>query len=205
MRQVPAGSTDVSVTIRIVDASDGTPETGVEHNTSGIDLWYRRDGEAKVSITEAALSALTDAHSDGGIEHIGDGYYRLDLPDAAVASGADFVTIGGTVTGMVVIGTELQLVEYTSSEVPAAVQNLFVDDSGTAQGGTSGTITLRSGASSVNDFYNGAVVKIQSGTGAGQTRQIIDYAGSTRVATVDTNWITAPDSTSVYIVLGRIV
>jgi hypothetical protein len=78
------------------------------------------------------------------------------------------------------------------------------DDLGTAQGGAAGTITLRSGASSTDDYYNGAVVHIRSGTGAGQSRKITDYTGSTRVATVDSNWITNPDNTSVYIVLGRI-
>lgn len=112
MRPILKGSTDQSIVIRIVDSADGTPETGVEHNTSGIDLWYRREGAAKVSITEAALSALTDAHSDGGIEHIGDGYYRLDLPDAAVATGANGVAVGGTVTGMVVIGVYIPLVDF---------------------------------------------------------------------------------------------
>lgn len=109
---VKKGSTDRSVTIRIIDSTDGTPETAVEHNTSGIDLWYRREGAAKVSITEAALSALTDAHSDGGIEHIGDGYYRLDLPNAAFLTGANHVDVGGTVTGMIVIGGRVRLVNY---------------------------------------------------------------------------------------------
>ena len=112
MRPVKKGSTDQSVVIRIVDAADGTPETGVEHNTSGIDLWYRREGATKTSITEAALAALDSAHSDGGIEHIGDGYYRLDLPDAAVATGANGVAVGGTVTGMVVIGCYVPLVDH---------------------------------------------------------------------------------------------
>ena len=115
---VKAGETDVSCVIRIIDSSDGTPETGVEHNTSGIDLWYRREVDpgstplAKVSITEAALASLTTAHADGGIEHIGDGYYRLDLADAAVATGAIGVQVGGTVTGMIVIGTFITLVDY---------------------------------------------------------------------------------------------
>ena len=112
MRPVKGGTTDVSVQIRIVDSTTGLPETAVEHNTSGIDLWYRRDVDpggtplAKVSITEAALAALTTAHADGGIEHIGDGYYRLDAPDLAFADGAHGVLFGGTVTGMVVIGAE---------------------------------------------------------------------------------------------------
>jgi len=113
-----SGSTDVSCVIRIIDSTDGTPETGVEHNSTGIDLWYRRDVDpgstplAKVPITEAALASLTTAHADGGIEHIGDGYYRLDLEDAAVAAGAVGVMIGGTVTGMIVIGTYIGLVDY---------------------------------------------------------------------------------------------
>ncbi len=112
MRVVKKGTTDVSVVIRIVDSTDGTPETAVEHNTSGIDLFYRREGAAVTSITEAALAALTTAHTDGGIEHIGAGYYRLDLPDAACATGASGVMVGGTITGMVVIGCYIQLVDY---------------------------------------------------------------------------------------------
>lgn len=108
--QIKAGTTDVSVVIRIVDAADGTPETGVEHNTSGIALQYRREGAASTSITEAALAALTTSHTDGGIEHIGNGYYRLDLPDAACASGAPGVLVHGTVTDMVVIGCYVQLI-----------------------------------------------------------------------------------------------
>lgn len=109
---IKKGSVDRSVTIRIIDSTDGTPETGVVFNTSGIDLWYRRQGGAKVSITEATLSALTDVHADGGFLHIGDGYYRLDLPDAAFATGANHVDIGGTVTGMIVIGGRVRLVDY---------------------------------------------------------------------------------------------
>lgn len=105
------GATDQSVTIRIIDSSDGTPETAVEHNTAGIALWYRREGATQTAITEAALASLDAAHADGGIEHIGDGYYRLDLPDAAFASGADYVEYGGTVTGMIVVGGVVDLLD----------------------------------------------------------------------------------------------
>jgi len=112
MRPIKKSSTDQSVVIRIIDSSDGTPETGVDYDTSGIDLWYRREGATKTSITEAALASLDAAHSDGGIEHIGDGYYRLDLPDAAVATGANGVMVGGAVTGMIVIGCYVPLVDY---------------------------------------------------------------------------------------------
>lgn len=108
---IKKGAVDRSVTIRIIDSTDGTPETGVVFNTSGIDLWYRRQGGSKVSIVETNLTSLSDAHSDGGFLHIGDGYYRLDLPDNAFSTGANHVDVGGTVTGMVVLGGRVKLVD----------------------------------------------------------------------------------------------
>jgi hypothetical protein len=107
--QIAPGTTDVSVVIRIIDSADGTPETGVVFNTSGIDLEYRREGEASTDITEATLAALTTAHTDGGFLHVGNGYYRLDLPDAACATGVPGCLVHGTVTGMVVVGCYIQL------------------------------------------------------------------------------------------------
>jgi hypothetical protein len=73
--------------------------------------------------------------------------------------------------------------------------------SGTAQAGAAGTLTLAAGASSTTDLYKGNRLKIYSGTGAGQTRTITAYNGSTKVATVDWNWTTTPDNTSLYAVL----
>ena len=108
---VKGGTTDFSVVIRIVDSAAGTPETGVVYNTASLDLEYRREGAASTDITEATLSALTDAHSDGGFLHIGNGYYRLDLPDAAVAAGANGCLVHGTVTDMIVIGCYIQILQ----------------------------------------------------------------------------------------------
>lgn len=72
--------------------------------------------------------------------------------------------------------------------------------SGTAQAGAAATITLDAGASASDDFFNSQVVQIVSGTGAGQSRLIRDYTGSTKVADVVPNWVTNPDATSVFIV-----
>lgn len=75
---------------------------------------------------------------------------------------------------------------------------------GTAQGGAATTITLRAGASATNDIFKNQAIVIRSGTGAGQTNRITAYVGATKVATVATTWVTTPDNTSVYAVLGRI-
>lgn len=72
---------------------------------------------------------------------------------------------------------------------------------GTAQAGTSTSITLdATGSSSTNDFYNYQIIAIVSGTGAGQSRQITDYNGSTKVATVDPGWTTTPSTDSNYVI-----
>ncbi len=71
---------------------------------------------------------------------------------------------------------------------------------GTAQAGAAGTITLDAGASSSDDFYNNSIVQIVAGAGAGQSRILADYTGATKVAAVNGNWVTNPDSTSVFVV-----
>jgi len=71
-------------------------------------------------------------------------------------------------------------------------------DTGTAQAGTSTTITLKSASNSTDDYYNGLYITITGGTGIGQIRLIEDYVGSTKVVTVDRAWTTAPNNTSTY-------
>ena len=113
------GATSQAIELYIVDSTDGTPETGVVFNSAGIDLKYRRKDAVVVSITEAALTspALTDTWESGGFLEIGNGVYRLDLPDAALASaaGIDRVVVFGTVTGMVVLPVTIHLTAFDLS------------------------------------------------------------------------------------------
>lgn len=76
--------------------------------------------------------------------------------------------------------------------------------SGTAQGAGTGNnqIQLDTGASSTNSAYDPGLVYIETGTGAGQTRLILQYNGSTRTATVDRDWRVNPDNTSEFVILG---
>jgi len=70
-----------------------------------------------------------------------------------------------------------------------------------AQAGAAGSITLAAAASAIDDFYKGMTVVLYTGTGAGQARSITAYNGTTKVATVDPNWATAPDATSWYVIV----
>ncbi len=80
-------------------------------------------------------------------------------------------------------------------------RRLPVFAAGTATAGAAGTITLAAGSSAVNDFYNGMIVRVNSGTGPGQARMITDYVGATLVASVAPNWSTNPSNDSVYDIL----
>ena len=114
--QVAPGSTDQSVTLYIVDSGDGTPEQGVTSVTAGLNLWYRREGEAIVNLASISdLTLLTDAHTDEGMLHIDDGQYRVDWPDAAFAAGVPRVQLGGAVTGMVVLPVYVDLTPNTAN------------------------------------------------------------------------------------------
>jgi hypothetical protein len=73
------------------------------------------------------------------------------------------------------------------------------DVTGTAQAGSAGSITLAAGASSTDDFYSGMVITLTSGTGSGSKGVIVDYVGSTKVATVQKSTAAfTPDGTSAY-------
>lgn len=72
--------------------------------------------------------------------------------------------------------------------------------SGTSQAGAATTITLDSGASAVDDFYNGMVCIATIDTLV-EVRVIGDYVGSTKVATITgPNWNVTPDSDDTFVI-----
>lgn len=64
--------------------------------------------------------------------------------------------------------------------------------SGTCAGVANGSITLAGGASSVNDFYKNDRIYLTNGTGVGQSRRCTAYNGTTKVATIEPDWVTNP-------------
>lgn len=72
--------------------------------------------------------------------------------------------------------------------------------SNTAQAGAAGTITLDAGASAVDQYYRGWVIRTTGGTGPNQIREVIDYNGTTKVATVSAVWGTTPANDTTFTV-----
>lgn len=72
---------------------------------------------------------------------------------------------------------------------------------GTAAAGGAATLTLAAGSVIVDDEYVGYILQLTGGTGSGQAARIIDAVASTRVLTVQADWLTQPDETTTYAVL----
>ena len=96
---------------------------------------------------------------------------------------------------------DLTPLEFNPVQINAAIINVLTIKhmilEGTATGGTANTVTLPATASATDDIYNTNKVAILDGTGQGQDYRIIDYNGSTKVATIEGNFNIVPDTTSI--------
>ena len=103
--------------------------TGLTASTSGLSARYNRTRTASVSIPLVART-IAQAWTSGGFAEVDDtnmpGVYRLDIPDAALAAGADDVTIvvrGASGTNGAVMTVKLSSGGLTSAQTAGAVWN----------------------------------------------------------------------------------
>lgn len=191
-----------------VDSTDGnTEETALTIANTDIKLW------------KEGATTLANKNS-GGATHISNGLYYavLDATDTntlgslsiyvhvagALAVKRECIVYPANVYDSLFAGTDklfVDAVEFNSSAGAAATVQVQADsiEEGTAQAGAAGNITLRAGAPSIG--VAGGTIILTGGTGAGQQRSITAYNTSTKVASVDPNWETNPDSTTTYQVL----
>lgn len=93
----------------------------------------------------------------------------------------------------------------SSGQVTPIAAESNVLRTGTAQAGTTTTITLDSGASATDGSYVGHSLILISGTGSTSARQVTAYNGTTKVATVNRAWGTAPNNTTVFVIRRQLV
>jgi hypothetical protein len=101
--------------------------TGLTASTSGLAAYYNRTRTASVNIPLVART-IAQAWTSGGFAEVDatnmPGVYRLDLPDAALAAGADDVTIvvrGASGTNGAVMTVKLSSGGLTSAQTASAV------------------------------------------------------------------------------------
>jgi len=92
------------------------------------------------------------------------------------------------------------VIEYLDGEPYVGVLH-----QGISQNAATNTIVLSTTATSTDNAYKDHLIKIISGTGAGQTRVITNYTGSSKTATVDRDWDIIPNSSSEYKIVRRVL
>ena len=93
---IRAGQTSVSIPVVLRKTADSTENTGTV--ASGVTAYYWRQGGTPTALTSATdLAAITSAFSAGGWKEADSthcpGLYRLDVDNAAFATGADWVVV----------------------------------------------------------------------------------------------------------------
>jgi len=185
MRDIFKGSTDQSTVVRIVDAADGTPEIAVNNSTAGLQLSYRRETANVVNFNAINLASGAAAHVDGGLIHLFAGYYRVDQPDAAQATGADGVLVGGNINNMVVIASYHPLVDFAMSgnsaiKLKRGADALVIGETNANGNQTNISTNL---TENTNNHYSGAVIAFVGGTLDGQRDRVVSYTTGNVVVT----------------------
>lgn len=115
---------------------------------------------------------------------------------APVTFPASIAAVGSAMT----LATDAVSAAALAADAVLELANALAIASGTAQVSGSHWITLAATEPAAIDVYNGCLVCIVSGTGAGQARLITDYLGAAGgyIAVVDWPWAVTPDITSKY-------
>lgn len=169
------------------------------------------DATGLVPVVNLSKAGAAFGAAAGVITEISGGWYKIAFTAADLSTLGDLgvnVAVATAdpinVTHRVVAINEMDAVRLGLTSLPNAAQGASgglatqVIRGGTAQAGANLSITLDAGASATNDIYDGELVLITGGTGAGQLRLITGYVGSTKVATIDRAWKVNPDNTSVF-------
>jgi hypothetical protein len=153
--------------------------TGLTASTSGLTARYNRTRTASVSIPLVART-IAQAWTAGGFAEVDatnmPGVYRLDLPDAALAAGADDVTIvvrGASGTNGAVMTVKLSSGGLTEAQTASAVWGASV--AGYSGGSTFGGVVTET--SSVVNGIEGEVQDVPSNVWE-ELRANHDTAGS---------------------------
>ncbi len=190
--QIPTGSIDRHIYFVALDATDlKTRETGLDTWT----VYGARNGEAAVGWTTPTITEVDGTNLPGVYELLVDEDTTLDA-----GHDSEELVLHITHAGMHPVTRVVTLYRPKLTEGQALQHAQFVKRTGTAQDGTGTTIQLDAGASAIDDIYTNDLLVIVSGTGAGQSRFITAYDGTTKDATVAT-WGTNPDNTSVFTII----
>ena len=182
----------------IIDFKFTTRDSGAPSTLGGSPVVSVYKGNSTTQTT-TGVTLTVDFDALTGCNHV-----RIDTSaDATFYSAAtdfDIVITTGTVGGTTVVAEVVG--GFSLEKQGTMLAAAMVLRNGTLQAGTTSSVTLDASASATNNLYNGCLIILKSGTGAGQVRAITNYVGSTKIATVDRPFVTAPTNTTVYTLIA---
>lgn len=181
------------------------PLTGATHNTPTSAGRRLRQVSAPIILEGFVISSTNNSVTFDGEASVVNGSY--DPSNISIVSGTGagqtrlILEYNGTTKTALVDRNWRVNPDVTSEYIIVSTEGREHVNEGRAQGGTISTITLNANASHFDNAYNGQVVFIRSGTGEDQSRRVMAYNGTTKVATLERNWDVTPDTTSGYVML----
>lgn len=196
---VPSTDSLEAVRNHIGDGSNLTEAGGTGDQLTAVPYNSAWDAEIQSEVTDAlnAYDPPTRAELTTDTNSV---LTRLGTPaDTDVSTDILNLTPGGDGTGV-----DVQMIDGNAAAAGRLRQWITEWASGTVQADDAGgNVTLDAGGSAVDDFYNGDLLIIFAGTGAGQSRTITDYTGSSKVAVVDSPFATTLSTDSDYLILPQ--
>lgn len=183
---VVAGTTDVSIEVVLRSTADSSAVTAIAH-TAVTAVYYRQGTVNPASITMSALASNDSTHTDGGWREVSastyPGRYRLDVPDAAFAVGADWV------------GVQVRVSSAFNYDAQFRLRRDPTIDGVAAAGGTVTSIPTTSLVPPVTaaDQFKGRVVIFHEDTTTAALRgQATDITANTPTGTLTVTSLTTP-------------
>jgi len=166
------GTTSYRAYVFIQDSSvtTGAGLTGLVFNSANLVASYVRPGAARVAIT-LGTQTVTGAYSSGGFVEVDStnmpGLYRLDVPDAALATGVNAVVV---------------MLKGATNMVPCVLEvELTATDNQVAA--TGGITNLDATISSRSTYAGGAVSSVTGNVGGNVTGSVGSVTGAVTVGT----------------------
>ena len=189
----------------IVEKTDGTTAiTAITLTTGGVNDWTHKDGGYyEIEITAAQNTEEGVAFLRGictGVLPFESPRYDIEIANVydSLRKGIDNLIVDAedSVWDAILTGA----IHNIASSAGRRVREIgaFAIHAGTAQAGTINSITLAATADVNDGVYNRNLIVLVDNTGVSQTRTIIDYNGTTKIAIIDRDWRISPDATTAY-------
>ena len=192
------GSTQGSIYFRLRNATTGLPETGLVFNSPGASASYTRPRDAATVFSLATLANPFAAWSEGGFVEVGaaaaPGLYRLDIPDAALATGSNHVWVSLNFTATIAETKEVLLNPEPNQLIGQVVADV---------GNSATQIRTNLPVKADNDYQDGWVVFRDGILALSGPRQVTSSVGASSTLVFTNGFTSTPADNAEFLYINR--